>query len=65
MAYDPRFGSEAQTPAQRARVLAQMQRTFPARRCRSSQQQAIYERYVQGELTWEQVCQLLESRSAP
>ncbi|MFD1871099.1 hypothetical protein [Hymenobacter bucti] len=65
MTYDPKFGPAAQTPAQRAWVLAQMQRMLPglAKKMSACTQQ-LYARYVAGELTWYQVSQAREAALA-
>ena len=58
MAYNPKFGPAAQTPEQRAWVLAQMQRMIPglAKRA-SSYTQQLYARYIAGEISWLEVRQ--------
>lgn len=61
MAYDSRFGPSAQTPEQRARVLAQMQRTLPGLRKATSFARQLYARYVTGELSWLDVHQALQA----
>lgn len=61
---DPRFGPSAQTPAQRARVLLQMQAVFPNLRAPvADAAQALYDRYVTGELSWAQVRAALDAAS--
>lgn len=53
---DPRFGPDAQTPAQRVRVLARMQVTFPALQTDvSARVQQLHARYIAGELSWKEV----------
>lgn len=62
MTYDPKFGPTAQAPAQRAWVLAQMQRMLPGLKTKvSTDTQQLYARYVAGELTWYQVSQAREA----
>lgn len=61
MADDPKFGSNAQTPQQRASVLAQLQVVYPRLRTHATAQAlTLYERYVAGELSWPQVRQALD-----
>ncbi|OGX91001.1 hypothetical protein [Hymenobacter coccineus] len=65
MAYDPRFGPNAQTPAARAWVLQQMQAVIPALRTRvTAHAQGLYDRYVAGELSWAEVRGTLDEASA-
>lgn len=53
MAYDTRFGPSAQTPAQRARVLAQMQDALPGLKTKTTAlTRQLYARYVAGEPSW-------------
>lgn len=52
MTYDTRFGPGAQPPAQRARVLAQMQATLPSLKKAPACARQLYARYVAGELSW-------------
>ncbi|OUJ72375.1 hypothetical protein [Hymenobacter crusticola] len=53
MAYDARFGPNAQTPAQRAWVLAQMQDVIPGLKTKvTPADRQLYARYVAGELSW-------------
>lgn len=62
MADDPRYGPHAQTPAQRAYVLAQLKSANPRPfQNLTPRAQALHERYVAGELTWEQVRQALDA----
>ncbi|MGI4834138.1 MAG: hypothetical protein ACRYFK_11820 [Janthinobacterium lividum] len=57
MAHESSFGPAAQTPAQRAEVLARMQQALPRLRKRLSPYvQQLHARYLAGELTWLQVC---------
>jgi hypothetical protein len=56
------FGPAAQTREQRARVLQQMQATFPSLRAKATTYASqLYERYVAGELSWLQVRQALDA----
>ncbi|PJJ60856.1 hypothetical protein [Hymenobacter chitinivorans] len=60
--YDSKYGPCAQTPAQRAYVLRQMQATNPTLYKRASGYvQRLYARYVAGELSWPDVCALREA----
>ncbi|WP_310395415.1 hypothetical protein [Hymenobacter sp.] len=62
MAYDSRFGPNAQTPQQRAFVLAQLQATVPRLKTKATAYaRQLYDRYVAGELTWVDVRQALDS----
>ncbi|MDF7815863.1 hypothetical protein [Hymenobacter sp. YC55] len=62
MVYDARFGSHAQTPAQRKWVLAQMQAFLPRLKARNSPSaQQLYARYVAGELSWAAMRQALDA----
>ena len=62
MAYDVRFGPSAQTPAQRARVLEQLQATLPSLKTKATAYaRQLYARYVAGELTWADVRQALNA----
>jgi hypothetical protein len=65
MAYDSKFGPGAQTPAQRAWVLEQMQEVIPSLKTKATayaKQQ--YARYVAGELNWSQVRQAIDTAAA-
>ena len=56
MSDTPSYGPAAQTPAQRAEVLARMARALPhLRRPLSAYVQQLHQRYLAGELTWLQV----------
>lgn len=59
MAYDARFGPSAQTPEQRALVLAQMKDAVPSLKKPTVFAQQLYARYVAGELSWLDVEQAL------
>lgn len=62
MTHDLRFGPAAQTPEQRAWVLQRMQDVFPSLKKRLTDQvRALHRQYVQGELSWEQMRQAMES----
>ncbi|OUJ71389.1 hypothetical protein [Hymenobacter crusticola] len=65
MSYDPKYGPDAQTSAQRAYVLQQMQATNPARYSKlSAYVTTLLTRYVDGELSWTQV-QALRAAAEP
>lgn len=55
MADDSRFGPNAQTPEQRAFVLAQMQAVFPSLRRTTPYAQQLYAQYIAGERSWPEV----------
>lgn len=56
MASAPPYGPLAQTPQQRAFVLGQMLATYPKWRTRrSAYVRQLHERYVAGELSWDDV----------
>ncbi|MGI4862589.1 MAG: hypothetical protein ACRYFZ_01610 [Janthinobacterium lividum] len=58
MLLDPKFGPAAQTPEQRTWVLEQMQRMIPGlKKNPCAYTQALYTRYVAGELSWPEVYQ--------
>jgi hypothetical protein len=60
--FDPRFGPAAQTPQQRAYVLARMQEAVTSlQRYSSPQAKQLYDRYVAGELSWAQLRQALDT----
>ena len=62
MAYDARFGPAAQTPAQRAWVLEQLQATLPGLKTKATAYaRELYARYVAGELSWADVRQALNA----
>ncbi|MDF7815066.1 hypothetical protein [Hymenobacter sp. YC55] len=60
MASDARFGPYAQTPAQRAWVLQQMQAVVPGLPT-NAVAQPLYARYVAGELSWLEVYYALKA----
>jgi len=56
MMYNSKFGPAAQTPAQRAWVLEQMQAVIPSLKTKvTAYAQQVYDRYVAGELSWSEV----------
>jgi len=60
MEYNPKFGPAAQTPEQRARVLAQMQAVIPSLKTKATAYaRQLYARYVAGELSWIQLREAL------
>ena len=62
MTTNPLFGPVAQTREQRARILQQMQVTFPSLKTKATSYACqLYERYVAGELSWLQVRQALDA----
>jgi hypothetical protein len=62
MNFNPLFGPAAQTREQRARVLRQMQATFPNLKAKATTYATqLYDRYVAGELSWLQVRQALDA----
>ena len=62
MAYDARFGPTAQTPAQRAWVLEQMQAVVTDLKNKATTaNQQLYARYVAGEISWAEMRQALEA----
>jgi hypothetical protein len=62
MAYDTRFGPSAQTPEQRALVLAQMHDAIPSLKTNATAvAQQLYARYVAGELSWLDVHEALKT----
>jgi len=66
MTHDSKFGPAAQTPEQRAWVLAQMQRVIPSLKTKcTAYAQQLYARYVAGELSWTQVREALDAASVP
>lgn len=61
MAYDVRFGPSAQTPEQRALVLAQMKAAVPGLKNAPALARQLHARYVAGELSWLEVDQALRA----
>ena len=65
MIYNPKFGSFAQTPQQRAHVLRQMLVVRENLGIKTPvYAHALHQRYVAGELSWQEVCDLLGAPSA-
>jgi hypothetical protein len=65
MAFDPRFGPNAQTPQQRTNVLRQLQLTHPKLKTHATAfAQQLYARYVAGELSWADVRRALDDATA-
>lgn len=66
MEYNPKFGPAAQTPEQRAWVLAQMLELIPSLKTRmTAYARQLHARYVAGELSWPQMrAELDADRSA-
>ena len=64
MAHDPKFGCAAQTPGQRAYVLAQMQAANPSLYAKATAYaRDLYARYIAGELSWQQVSELRDKQA--
>jgi hypothetical protein len=64
MAYDHKFGPSAQTPAQRAWVLAQMQEIIPSLKTKATAYtRELYAQYVAGALSWPQMRQAIDEAS--
>ena len=62
MAYDCKFGPMAQTPAQRAWVLEQMQDVIPALKTKATAYaRQLYAQYVAGEISWPQMRQAIDA----
>ncbi|RIY04817.1 hypothetical protein D0T11_21435 [Hymenobacter rubripertinctus] len=65
MGDDLKFGPDAQTPAQRAYVLQQAKAANPGIvRNATPYTHQLYGRYVAGELSWAQVCELRDAHKA-
>ncbi|MGI4874551.1 MAG: hypothetical protein ACRYFX_25625 [Janthinobacterium lividum] len=65
MVYDHKFGPAAQTPAQRASVLTQMQDVIPSLKTKATvYAHQLYDQYIAGELSWPQVRQALDAAVA-
>jgi hypothetical protein len=57
-----KFGPAAQTPAQRAWVVTQMHQALPRlKKHLTAPAQALYARYIAGELSWQQMRQAMEA----
>lgn len=65
MAYNPKFGPAAQTPQQRAYVLQQMLAACAPRwrHQASAYLRQLYDQYVAGELSWQEVRALREAHA--
>jgi hypothetical protein len=62
--YNPAFGPAAQTPEQRAWVVKQMQQALPClKKQLNAQASALYDRYVAGEMSWQQIRQAMEANA--
>ncbi|TGD80799.1 hypothetical protein [Hymenobacter wooponensis] len=62
MENNAKYGPAAQTPEQRAYVLAQMQKAHPGLYKKATAYVTqLYRRYVAGELSWQDVCKMRES----
>jgi len=62
MAYDYKFGPQAQTPEQRAWVLQRMQEVMPSLKTKATAHaRQLYAQYIAGELSWVQVRQALNA----
>ena len=58
----PLFGPAAQTPAQRVWVVTQMHQALPSlKKQLTAPVQALYARYIAGELSWQQMRQAMEA----
>jgi len=65
MENNPKFGPAAQTPEQRAWVLAQMQAVIPSLKTKATAYaRHLYSQYVAGELSWLQMRQALDANTA-
>ena len=63
MELNPKFGPCAQTPAQRAYVLTQLQAVNPRLKTQATAYaRGLYDRYVAGELSWATVRQALDAQ---
>ena len=66
MVHDPKFGPNAQTPAQRAHVLQQLKAANPELvRKATPYAHHLYGRYIAGELSWVEVCALRDAQQVP
>lgn len=60
--HDPKFGPNAQTPAQRATVLAQLELATPGLVTKATPYaRQLYVRYVAGDLSWTEVRELRDN----
>ena len=65
MSYNTKFGPTAQTPQQRAWVLAQMRDAIPGlKKNATPYARDVFARYVAGELSWPEVRQALDDVSS-
>lgn len=65
MAYDAKFGPAAQTPEQRAWVLAQLQDMNPRLKTKATPYaEQLYAQYIAGDLSWPQVRQALDAATS-
>ncbi|MET4105440.1 hypothetical protein [Hymenobacter sp. UYP22] len=65
MLYNDKFGPAAQTTQQRARILKQLVALTASPRTRiPTHVRNLYQRYVAGELSWQEVCELRDAPSA-
>lgn len=62
--YNSKFGPAAQTPAQRTRVMHQMQQALPSLTKQFKAQSALCAQYISGELSWEQLRQQLAAKDS-
>jgi hypothetical protein len=64
MAYNDKFGPDAQTQAQRSWVLAQMQDAIPSLKTKAkatASMRHLYAQYVAGDLSWLEVRQAIDA----
>ncbi|MCR5889719.1 hypothetical protein LRS06_18465 [Hymenobacter sp. J193] len=65
MTYLPKYGPQAQTPQQRARILVQMKAANPVLyKDLPPALEQLHARYIAGELSWTDVCYLREQEQA-
>jgi hypothetical protein len=58
---NPQFGPAAQTPAQRAWVVTQMHQALPGlKKQLTAPARALYDRYIAGEMSWQQMRQAMK-----
>ncbi|WP_019948472.1 hypothetical protein [Hymenobacter aerophilus] len=64
MEYNAKFGPSAQTPDQRRFVLLRLLDAIPSLRTRATPYaRQLYNRYVEGEMSWHEVRQALNMQS--
>ena len=64
MEFNAKFGPGAQTPAQRHSVLQRMLDAIPTLRSKATPDiHQLYHRYVAGELSWSEVCEVRDATS--